>query len=168
MLFAIGAAAHVHIESVDIILAFLYGELEETIFMSLPRGASGTKAKEGWVVRLLKALYGLKHAPAVWYKTLSSFLKALGFEPCLSDPCVFVKNLDAGFFIMCIWVDDILMVTTSAVELVAFKVNLGKLFEFKDQGSLNNREYCGLSRSGNILINCCSSNRSNRHRAPLD
>jgi len=40
----------------DVITAFLNGTLEEEVYMELPEGYE----KAGWIVQLLRSLYGLK------------------------------------------------------------------------------------------------------------
>lgn len=49
------------IEALDIKTAFLYGELDEEIYMEQPEGFV-KKGQEGHVCRLKKAIYGLKQA----------------------------------------------------------------------------------------------------------
>jgi hypothetical protein len=83
-IFAIAAAYDWEIEQMDVKTAFLYGEIEEDIWIELPTGCgvSGT-------AKLKKALYGLKQAPRVWYNTLATFLSSLGFQPLDADSSVF-------------------------------------------------------------------------------
>lgn len=51
-----------HLEQLDVKTAFLYGDLEEEIYMEQPLGYVVT-SKDKMVCRLIKHLYGLKHAP---------------------------------------------------------------------------------------------------------
>jgi hypothetical protein len=55
---------YLHIENLDVKLVFLYGDLEEDIYMQQPQGYE-VRGKENLVCRLKKRLYGLKQAPSV-------------------------------------------------------------------------------------------------------
>ena len=63
-LFALATEHDLEIEQMDVKTAFLYGELDEVIYMDQP---TGFKVGMTWVCRLNKALYGLKQLPQVWY-----------------------------------------------------------------------------------------------------
>ena len=51
-----------HLEQLDVKMAFLHGDLEEDIYMQQPQGYE-VKVKENLVCRLKKSLYDLKQAP---------------------------------------------------------------------------------------------------------
>ena len=87
----------------DVVTAFLYGFLDEIIYVYQP-----TTLENGTMVcRLRKALYGLKQSPRVWYKTLQDFLFKLGFRRTKSDHDCFVSE-DKSIFIA-VYVDDLLI-----------------------------------------------------------
>jgi len=50
----------------DVQTAFLYGKLEETIFMEVPEGLKLKEDLGNLVCKLKKSLYGLKQAPRCW------------------------------------------------------------------------------------------------------
>ncbi|KAL0387826.1 UNVERIFIED_CONTAM: Retrovirus-related Pol polyprotein from transposon TNT 1-94, partial [Sesamum radiatum] len=62
----------------DVKTAFLYGELEEEIYMDQPEGfvAHGNERK---VCKLVKSLYGLKQAPKQWHEKFDQTILAFGF-----------------------------------------------------------------------------------------
>ena len=62
MLLALTAAKDWRVCHLDIKLAFLNGELTETVFIRQPPGFT-VKGEEHRVLRLHKALYGLRQAP---------------------------------------------------------------------------------------------------------
>ena len=70
----------------DVDQAFVQSDLEEDVFLQLPKGCGDLSGK---VVRLNKSLYGLKQASRTWHAHLTTCLKILGFEQCMTDVCVF-------------------------------------------------------------------------------
>ena len=57
------------VHHMDVKSAFLNGELQEEVYVELPPGFV-LKEHEGKVLRLVKALYGLRQAPRAWYAKL--------------------------------------------------------------------------------------------------
>ena len=70
----------------DVDQAFVQSDLEEDVFLRLPKGWDDFSGK---VVRLNKSLYVLKQASRTWHAHLATCLKRLGFEQCMADVCVF-------------------------------------------------------------------------------
>jgi hypothetical protein len=62
------------------------------------------------IVRLRKALYGLRQAPRLWYEDVNSFLISLGFQPSTADPNLYTS--DFGFIVL-LYLDDILIIDTN-------------------------------------------------------
>ncbi|KAH7465155.1 hypothetical protein BFJ66_g17589 [Fusarium oxysporum f. sp. cepae] len=70
-IFAIAATLDLELGQMDVKTAFLYGKIDEEIYVEQPEGFDdGTER----VWKLRKALYGLKQSPRIWYQTLSLFL----------------------------------------------------------------------------------------------
>ena len=135
-LFAIAAALDLETEQTDVKTAFLYGNIDEEIYVAQPEGLSnGTKQ----VCRLNKALYGLKQSPRVWYNTLADYLRELGFEPLAADLSVFAK----GHTFVAIYVDDLLLVGPSKPDIQAIKDCLNANFDMTDLGPCS--YYLGMS-----------------------
>ncbi|GJR08472.1 retrovirus-related pol polyprotein from transposon TNT 1-94 [Tanacetum coccineum] len=65
MIIAIAAQYRWKIHQIDVKSAFLYGLLEEEVYVEQLEGYVA-KGQEGKVIRLKKALYGLKHVPHAW------------------------------------------------------------------------------------------------------
>lgn len=63
----------------DVKTAFLNGDLEEEVYVEQPPGFVVTGA-EGKVMRLRKALYGLRQAPRAWNSKLDATLRELGLK----------------------------------------------------------------------------------------
>ena len=62
VLLALAASYGLHVHQMDVKTTFLYGELEEKIYMEQPDGFI-VHGEENKVCRLIKSLYGLKQAP---------------------------------------------------------------------------------------------------------
>jgi len=77
-LFTLAAQNDWLIHQMDVKTAFLNGKLEEILYMKQPQGFED-KDKPTWVCKLIRALYGLKQSPRIWFHTLSEFLKTQGF-----------------------------------------------------------------------------------------
>ncbi|GJY65189.1 putative RNA-directed DNA polymerase [Tanacetum coccineum] len=118
----------------DINNAFLYGELEEDVYMSIPEGYSDQGDKR--VCKLVKSLYGLKQAPSKWNEKLTSLLIENGFKQSLNDFSLFVKNDKDVMLILLVYVDDIIVTGNNVDEINKFKQFLGSKFLIKDLGKL--------------------------------
>jgi hypothetical protein len=122
----------------DVVTAYLYGELDHEIYMDAPPGHQEDKQKAlvRPVVRLQKALYGLKQSGRVWFEKLSTFLKKNGFRNNELGTCIFIKRNEKDFVIIAIYVDDLNIIgTKSAVDKA--KSLLEKNFEMKDLGKIS-------------------------------
>lgn len=128
-IFALAAALDWDIEQMDVKTAFLYGAIEEELYMEQPTGMTDGSPR---VCRLKRALYGLKQSPRVWYETLTKFLRSLGFTPINADFSVFI-NYETKI-IIAIYVDDLLIVGANRNAIKAIKAKLNKRFEMKDLG----------------------------------
>ena len=103
LLLAIAVQENLIIHHIDISTAFLYGELDEEIYISIPEGLENQFNKNS--VLKLNNMYGLKQAPRLWNKTLVQFLSKLNFQQLISDACIFINSE----LIIAIYVDDIVI-----------------------------------------------------------
>lgn len=112
MLFAYASIAQLEIGQFDVKTAFLYGDLEETIYMEQPEGFCEDKNK---VCLLKKSLYGLKQAPRQWNKKFTEFLKNLNLVISTYDECIFYR--ENPLLIIAIYVDDGLVLARTKEEV---------------------------------------------------
>lgn len=134
LIFAIASKNDFEIMKFDIKTAFLYGDLKEDIFMSVPDGFEyGNK-----VLKLQKTLYGLKQAPFKWNELFTKCLEQYGLTQTKSDRCIFSN----GKMHLAIFVDDGILVGNNKNEMKQLLQNLSK--DFKVKISENPTSFLGM------------------------
>jgi hypothetical protein len=58
-----------------------------------------------------KALYGLLESGRLWFENIKQPLLDYGFIQNRKDPCVFILFLSPHCLIVCLYVDDLLMIS---------------------------------------------------------
>ena len=112
----------------DIKTAFLYAQLEEwdaPIFCA-PPVEWRTHKNEIW--KLKKALYGLKNAPFLFYRTLAKALTSSGWTQSKEEPCLFFQ----GKVMVLIYVDDLMFFGPSSKEIETVAPSVLSQFETKE------------------------------------
>ena len=131
-LLSLVAADDLELEQLDIKTAFLNGDLEETIYMQQPPGYQ--EGGSGMACRLVKALYGLRQAPRAWHTRLKAELEAIGFTATEADASLFVRYHKDHAVYLLVYVDDILIVSSSAESVKGVKDMLTSTFDLRDLG----------------------------------
>ena len=141
----------------DVITTYLYGMLENYIYMKVPEGfqlpqVNTSQPRNMYSIKLRRSLYGLKQSGRMWYNRLSEYLIKDGNINNPICPCVFIKKSELGFAILAVYVDDINLFGIPE-ELTKAATYLKDEFEMKDLGKT---KYClGLQiehKSNGILI----------------
>ena len=131
-------------EIVDIETAFLYGELEEEIYMKVPEGMSlyqGIENDKEDCVILDKSIYGLVQAARQFHRKLVSVLTTqMNFTKCVGDECLLMRKNSRGSVVLCVYIDDTLCAGHKEA-LKLFKEELKTFFATKEEGKLE--EYVG-------------------------
>ena len=141
--FAVEMGMQIH--QMDVVTAFLNGDLKEEIYMQQPPGYTQV-GKENLVCKLKKSLYGLKQAPRCWNEKLCEHLKSLNFKVSTADPCVFIRQ-QKELQIIAVYVDDLILLTKTSEEMHGLNTDLSSRFKMKDLGKLH---YClGISMNLN-------------------
>ena len=121
----------------DVVTAYLYGPLDNEIYMRLPEGVelkANKGSREEHCIRLNKSLYGLKQSGRMWYNRLSEYLAKVGYKNDPISPCIFIKKFaNKGFVIIAVYVDDLNIIGTPG-EIAQTVEYLKKEFEMKDLG----------------------------------
>ena len=104
----------------DVKSAFLNGELEEKVYVAQPPGfiIEGSERK---VLKLRKALYGLRQAPRAWNAKLDKSLVSLRFERCCLEHAVYKKSVGESCLLVEVYVDDLIITGSSLAKIAKFK-----------------------------------------------
>ncbi|KAJ0172339.1 hypothetical protein K1T71_012312 [Dendrolimus kikuchii] len=136
-------AGHLDIDQMDVKTAFLNGDLKENVIMEQPEGFVLKGENKHKVYKLNKSIYGLKQAAKCWYDKINTVLTAkMGFKRSSVEPCVYFRNLQGRLSILALYVDDILLFTSSDADKHDIKKRLNEEFEIKDLGQVH--EFLGM------------------------
>lgn len=137
VLFALAAKLDWPVYHFDVKSAFLNGVLQEEVYVEQPVGYE-VKGSKGKVLKLKKALYGLRQAPRAWYARIDAYLLQQGFVRSVNEHTLY-KRLDEenNVLLMSIYVDDIVYMSSSQRMVQVFKEEMQETFEMTDLGILN-------------------------------
>jgi hypothetical protein len=131
-----------YMTGLDVKTAFLYGKLDEQVYMTQPEGFV-LKGQERKVMLLKRALYGLKQAALAWWKELETFMKTMGFKRTSSDAGIFIyKDKQGRFVIAIVYVDDGLFMGLDKKLVDEKKSACMKHWECRDTGKVT--EFLGM------------------------
>ena len=139
-IFALAAAEDWDLEQMDVKTAFLYGCVEEEIYVEQPTGFTSAK-HPARVCKLNKALYGLKQSPRVWYNTFADYMQEIGLVPIDADFSVFTDPKSGT--IVALYVDDVLVTGPSRTDIQRIKDALHAKFKMSDLGACS--YYLGMT-----------------------
>ncbi|CAM8877197.1 unnamed protein product [Rhodiola kirilowii] len=144
LLISLAASHHWPLYQLDIMNAFLHGDLQEPIYMEQLPGfvAQGESAK---VCYLHKSLYGLKQSPRAWFSTFTAAVEKFGMQKSKSDHSVFYKQSGNGIVLLVVYVDDIVITGSNSGDIDSLKGFLQTQFNTKDLGRL--RYFLGVEVS---------------------
>jgi hypothetical protein len=139
------------LRAIDVITAFLNGDLDTEVWMKPPEGLDIDPLL--YVLKLRKALYGLKQAPRVWWQKVHGWLIRSGFHCCDAEPAIFTRHKDGQYIILLLFVDDIFVVGSSE-GAEQFVRECSAAFKIRDLGTP--KLFLGIqierTQSGSVLL----------------
>jgi Reverse transcriptase (RNA-dependent DNA polymerase) len=146
--FLIAALNDLNVMAADIGNAYLNADCREKIYFIVgPEFGS----KQGRILIIKKALYGLKSSGAAWRSLFSSTLHKLGYVPCRGDPDVYLcKAVNPSgheyYEMLFVYVDDILHIShhNSIGENDTMKA-IGDIYMLKDDSLKSPEVYLGAN-----------------------
>ena len=125
-LLAFAAEKKLQVYQMDLVSAFLNGDLTEEIYMKQPPG-------------YVQFICGLKQSPRCWNEKYCDHLKSAGFKESGADPCVFIQSEQSNMKLIAVYVNDLILIAKTSSEIQQMKEGLSNTFKMKDMGHLR---YC--------------------------
>jgi hypothetical protein len=120
----------------DAKLVCLNGDLKEEVYVHQPLGFV-IPGKEGKVLHLCKALYGLRQAPRVWNAKLDSVLMGMGFRQSLHKAAIYRRGNGGNALLVGVYVDNLVITGTKDAEVSSFNEEMKATFQMSDLGLLS-------------------------------
>ncbi|RVW78512.1 Retrovirus-related Pol polyprotein from transposon TNT 1-94 [Vitis vinifera] len=136
ILFALASIHNLFVHQMDVKTAFLNGDLNEEVYMEQPEGFV-LLGNENKVCKLVKSLYGLKQAPKQWHEKFDHAILSDGFRHNNVDKCLYSKTCDDYMVIVCLYVDDMLILSDDMRGIIETKRFLSSTFKMKDLGEVD-------------------------------
>jgi hypothetical protein len=124
------------IHQLDVKNAFLHDTLTETVYFSQPTDFVDA-ARPVLVCRLKRSLYGLKQAPRAWYSRFAFYLASIGSVETKLDTSLFIYSRGDDTVYLLLYVNDIVLTTSTTDLLQRMIVALQREFMMKDLGPLH-------------------------------
>jgi hypothetical protein len=134
------------VDHLDVHSAFLNGDLDEEVYMSIPQHEMACK--------LNKYLYGLKQSSIQWSIKLTNTLIDFGFRRSKVDYSLFIKTKPNSFLVVLDFVDDLLITGDNKEDIHKINEYHNMKFNIKDLGQA--RYFLGLEieRSKDGIVVC--------------
>jgi hypothetical protein len=108
LLLTLAAQKGWQVHHMDMKSAFLNGDLKEEMYVHQSAGFI-VVSQEGKVLRLRKALYGLRQPPQAWNSKLDDTLKKMDFVQSEHEHAMYRRSHDDDILLVGVYVDDLLI-----------------------------------------------------------
>jgi hypothetical protein len=134
MMMAIASHEDLELRQFDVRTAFLNGWLKEEVYLRVPAGLEWQLGTAGKVLRLRRAIYGLRQASRAWNERLQGELARRGFAQSDADPSLWIDNGEGGAVLSLFYVDDGLVAARTPKEANALVDLMESMFAIRKLG----------------------------------
>ncbi|GBN26868.1 Retrovirus-related Pol polyprotein from transposon TNT 1-94, partial [Araneus ventricosus] len=154
LLIALASKLNLMVRFFDVKTAYLYSDIEETVYMLPPPGCERLVGDEK-VCKLKRSIYGLPQSGRNCYMKIKSELEKFGLTQLASDNCVFIKSDGQNMLLLCMHVDDLAIFcnndemyqdTVNSIKSV-FEVHENKSTKFLGMEIVKHKNGISLSQS---------------------
>ena len=121
----------------DVKRAYLNALLKEDVYIELPQGyhlVDPTLNRDEYVLKLERALYGLKQSGREWNLEITETLRRFGFAPLKREPTLF-HHRQRGIY-LAVYVDDLVVVAPKLSDVEFVRESLRKKYELHENGPI--------------------------------
>lgn len=136
LLFSIAVKLGLDIRHLDVTTAFLNGFLNESVYMQKPVLYRDCNDNDNKVLKLKRAIYGLKQSSRAWYQRVNDYLESLGYLKSKYEPCLFTKSEGNAKVIIALFVDDFFVFSNCKMATNQLIQDLSSKFKIKDLGQI--------------------------------
>jgi hypothetical protein len=136
LLLTLAAQEGWQVHHMDVKSAFLNGDLKDEVYVRQPAGFI-IAGQEGKVLRLRKALYGLRQAPRAWNSKLDDTLKKMNFVQSEHEHAMYRRSHGDDILLVGVYVDDLVITGSSLAAVEEFKEEMKRAFLMSDLGLLS-------------------------------
>jgi hypothetical protein len=140
-LLALATQEGCQVHHMDVKSAFLNDDLKEEVYVRQPAGFI-VADQEGKVLRLRKALYGLRQALRAWNSKLDNTLKKMNFIQSEHEHAMYRRSCGDDIMLIGVYVDDLVITGSSLAAVEEFKEEMKKAFLMSVLGLLSS--YLGI------------------------
>lgn len=141
ILLALAVKEKMYLHQLDVSTAYLNSDLHDEIYMQQPQNFKDSRFPNK-VMRLHKAIYGLKQSGREWNSNLDGTLRKLNFVPCDNESCLYKGNYNGKLVLIAVYVDDIIVGCIDKSIVLNIKAKIAKEFNVDDKGEL--RYFLGM------------------------
>ncbi|KAH9130208.1 hypothetical protein LEN26_008745 [Aphanomyces euteiches] len=103
-------------------------------------------------LEMVQAIFGLKQSGGHWNELCDKQLKSIGWKSSPHDPCLYTKRINGDIVVLCVYVDDFLLVTPTDGISDMFLTEMETKISLKRQCNAEFILGVKISRSGNRII----------------
>lgn len=133
VIIAMAVARHWPLFHLHVKIAFLNGNLRETVWMTIREGFVTPETRH-LTCQPLKSLYGLKQALRAWFENIDDFFRSCGLHRTKANYSLYYLLEEGGVVIL--YVDDLILIGNNATKIRWLKNHLISKFEMTDLGNL--------------------------------
>ena len=107
--------------------------------------------REGHILVIVKALYGLRTSGLRWHERLADCLRAEGFTPCKAEPDIWMRANGDVYEYIAVYVDDLAIAMLNPEEFVKILIDKYK-FKLKGTGPISFHLGCEFVRDDEGIL----------------